>query len=387
MPPLANVISLCAVASDSATSRRMLASSVKIAEFASVVEAYDLRSLWRRLTLNNEPLPDICVLYRDDEHVIELLARIRSTPTLETIPVIIVTPQATAEDVIQAMERDADDFMVTPLVPQTIRERVHGILARRKSPSPFEAALIRGKKFIRNMEFSKAHEAFEEALQIKPNSTSALFYAGLTYEMQSDIAKAEELYKEAVRYRLNLLANQRLCAIYFKQKRFQEMQPLIEILSKYIQLPASWLCVVASHHLQIGDAAQAAKRLRQAHRAWVTDPTAENYVLLDSLMQAVQTFKTIPEIVSVCASICIDFERNRQLMERLSFMERVALGSLATQVQRFSEARFFLNKALDLAPNEAARKQIHAQLAKIYKTAGVDRLAREHARIVQETET
>ncbi len=384
MQSLANIVPLCAVASDSTTSRRMLASSAKIAEIASVIEAYDVRSLWRRLSVSNEPLPDICILYRDDKHVIELLGRIRSTPTLETLPVIIVTPQATAEDVISAMERDADDFLVTPLVPQKIRERVHGILARRRSPSPFEVALAKGKKFIRNMEFSKAHEAFEKALQIKPNSTSALFYAGLTYEMQGDIAKAEELYKEAVRYRLNLLANQRLCAIYFKQKRFQEMQPFIEILSKYIQLPASWLCVAATHHLQSGDVVQAAKRLRQAHRAWVADPKAQTYTPMDNLVEVVKTSATNPDIASVCVSICIDFDRNRQLVERLSFKERVTLGAVASQVQRYSEARFLLNKALDVAPDERTRKQIHAQLASIYKTAGVDRLAREHARIVQE---
>ncbi|MEJ5349862.1 MAG: tetratricopeptide repeat protein [Desulfosoma sp.] len=379
-----NIVELCAVASDSTTSRRMLASSAKIAEISSVVEAYDLKSLWQRLTVSHDSLPDICVLYRDDSHVIELLGRIRSTPTLETLPVIIVTPQATAEDVMHAMERDADDYLVTPLVPQQLRERAHGILARRRNPSPFEAALLRGKKYIRSGEFEKAGEAFDEALQIKPTSTSALFYAGLAFEMQGDITQAEELYKEAVQHRLNLLANQRLCAIYFKQKRYQEMQPLIEILAKYVPLPASWLCLAAIHHLQSGKAGEAAKKLRQAHRAWVADPKADSYTPLDHLIQAIQTSNANPEIISVCASVCIEFERNRKLVERLDFKERVVLGSLATQVQRYSEARFFLNKALDLAPNEEARKQIHAQLAKLYKTAGVDRLAREHARIVKE---
>jgi DNA-binding response OmpR family regulator len=68
------------------------------------------------------------------------LARIKSDPELNGVPVMMLTGERGAETVMQAMGNGADDYMVKPFRPDVLAERVSRLIERsaRASVSTWE---------------------------------------------------------------------------------------------------------------------------------------------------------------------------------------------------------------------------------------------------------
>jgi CheY-like chemotaxis protein len=58
----------------------------------------------------------------------EYLKQLRETPQYRDIPVIFVTSHATRDFLVQAMSSGAKDFVVKPILPDILKEKIHGIL-------------------------------------------------------------------------------------------------------------------------------------------------------------------------------------------------------------------------------------------------------------------
>ncbi|WP_448382848.1 tetratricopeptide repeat protein [Desulfosoma sp.] len=381
------MLSIACVCSESANARRMLASTAKLTGAVQHVESHDPRSLWRRLiSSTEEPKPDVVLLYHDNAQALALLDRIRSTPDIETLPVVVITPEATASEVIHAMERDADDYLITPVIPQILANRMGAIISRRRNPSPFEAMLLAGKKALKDRNHNLARERFESALRIKPEATSALYYLGLVAEVSGQVDEAKSYYARAAKFRMNLRAQERLCALLMRERNYNAMRPLVDNLCRYVPVSPQWLAASGLSTLEDGQVAEAVKYLHQAHRVWVAGPDdQQGYAPMEGLSRAIQQFSDHPRLRDLCLSIVLDFEKTRPLINRLDFRERVALGMVAMHVARWSEARTFFLKALDNAPDESAKRMIHERLAMTYERAGVGRLAKEHAQLSKGT--
>jgi len=58
--------------------------------------------------------------------------RIRDTPELRHLPVLMVTAEAKKENIIAAAQAGADGYIVKPFNAATLKEKVDKILARHK---------------------------------------------------------------------------------------------------------------------------------------------------------------------------------------------------------------------------------------------------------------
>lgn len=61
----------------------------------------------------------------------EVLTRIKGDPKLTETPVIMLTARKTEKDIVSALEKGADDYLVKPFIPEELLARLSRLLARR----------------------------------------------------------------------------------------------------------------------------------------------------------------------------------------------------------------------------------------------------------------
>ncbi len=62
----------------------------------------------------------------------ELLKFVRSHPVLKNLAFVMVTAENTREKVLEAIQAGVDDYLVKPLTPVQIQNKVYGVLLKRK---------------------------------------------------------------------------------------------------------------------------------------------------------------------------------------------------------------------------------------------------------------
>ena len=63
---------------------------------------------------------------------LELIRTIRSTPALAAIPVLMVTPEASKENILAAVEAGTDGYIVRPFNAAALRRKIEKILEAKK---------------------------------------------------------------------------------------------------------------------------------------------------------------------------------------------------------------------------------------------------------------
>lgn len=61
---------------------------------------------------------------------VDLVKAIRALPATKSIPVLMVTTNAAKEDILYALEAGVNDYMVKPFTPDTLREKIQGVIGR-----------------------------------------------------------------------------------------------------------------------------------------------------------------------------------------------------------------------------------------------------------------
>ena len=60
----------------------------------------------------------------------EVLSRMKSDASISHIPVIMLTARKGERDIVSALERGADDYLVKPFIPEELLARLSKLLAR-----------------------------------------------------------------------------------------------------------------------------------------------------------------------------------------------------------------------------------------------------------------
>jgi two-component system chemotaxis response regulator CheY len=60
-----------------------------------------------------------------------LLKKIRATPALSHLPVLMITAEAKKENIVEAAQAGADGYIVKPFNAATLKEKIEKILHRR----------------------------------------------------------------------------------------------------------------------------------------------------------------------------------------------------------------------------------------------------------------
>lgn len=110
------------VAEDSAMMRRILVECLKKWQY-EVVETEDGRQAWEQFQQDRFPLV-LTDWMMPEMDGLELIERIRASESPGYTYIILLTAKSEKEDLVQAMEAGADDFLIKPCDPDELRVRV-----------------------------------------------------------------------------------------------------------------------------------------------------------------------------------------------------------------------------------------------------------------------
>lgn len=126
-----------------------------------------------------------------------LLHAIRKERDVIKTPFLIITSQAEADMVMDYLTSNLEDHVVTPLLPQTIEDKMVSLLFRNLEPTEFEIHLQKAGTHMAKKRFRLAHEELDQAHNLNPRSPIVSYFRNLVYTAEGDPAKAEEAVAQA----------------------------------------------------------------------------------------------------------------------------------------------------------------------------------------------
>ncbi|MFL9877318.1 response regulator [Herbaspirillum rhizosphaerae] len=122
------------VVDDFSTMRRIVTGLLKELDFTKMAEAEDGSAAMK--ILEGGAAAITFVLTDWNMPVMDglaLLKKIRATPSLAHLPVLMITAEAKKENIVEAAQAGADGYIVKPFNAATLKEKIEKILARRAS--------------------------------------------------------------------------------------------------------------------------------------------------------------------------------------------------------------------------------------------------------------
>ncbi len=120
------------VVDDFSTMRRIVTGLLKELEFTKMAEAEDGSAAMKILETGAAPITFVLTDWNMPVmDGLALLKKIRATPALSHLPVLMITAEAKKENIVEAAQAGADGYIVKPFNAATLKEKIEKILARR----------------------------------------------------------------------------------------------------------------------------------------------------------------------------------------------------------------------------------------------------------------
>ena len=113
------------VVDDSSTMRRIIANTLKKIGYGDILEAEDGREALKKLSENQVDLV-ITDWNMPNMDGLTLVQEIRGGAN-KTLPILMVTTNAAKTDVIQALKAGVNNYVVKPMTPETLEEKIKAI--------------------------------------------------------------------------------------------------------------------------------------------------------------------------------------------------------------------------------------------------------------------
>jgi two-component system chemotaxis response regulator CheY len=118
------------IAEDFATMRRIIKNVLRQAGYEQIIEAEDGTTALRSLKSD-----DIDLVIADwnmpNMTGLDLLKAMRSDDALKDIPFLMVTAEAKKDNIIEAIQSGASNYLVKPFTPEMLREKIDQVLTNR----------------------------------------------------------------------------------------------------------------------------------------------------------------------------------------------------------------------------------------------------------------
>jgi two-component system chemotaxis response regulator CheY len=116
------------VVDQSSTMRRIIINTLNRLGFRDCHEASSARDALERLA--DEPVDLIMTDSQMPEMSgVDFIRAIRTTDAIKHVPVLMVSNSAVEDDIVAALRAGANNYIVKPFTPQTIREKIRAVVA------------------------------------------------------------------------------------------------------------------------------------------------------------------------------------------------------------------------------------------------------------------
>ena len=121
------------IVEDSPTMRQLLAFALKRIPGAEIVEARDGMDGLRKVTSDHFDLA-LVDINMPDIHGLEVIKLIRASPQHRTVPVIVISSEASPRDRERGLALGADTWLAKPFTPEQLVDTVRRVLATPRAP-------------------------------------------------------------------------------------------------------------------------------------------------------------------------------------------------------------------------------------------------------------
>lgn len=157
----------------------------------------------------------LCDLYLGEAKGFEVLNHIRNRDTQSDIPFVVITGEASKDDIVKAADLGADDYVLKPFQPQDLEKKAGLVLQKYHSPTPMIHLTRQAEKLLIRKDPEAAKIEIEKAIQLDPQSARARHLSALIYEQLGDSQKAVRILRDAIKQNPSFLKNYRALANLF----------------------------------------------------------------------------------------------------------------------------------------------------------------------------
>ncbi len=166
--------------------------------FGEVIECFDGEDA---LALVAKKPIDLIILdlYMRNISGFEVLDQVRNRDLASDLPIVIVTGEASKDEIVRVADHGADDYVLKPFQAADLEKKVVRTLNRYFSPSPLLKVIRAGDRAYLTSNFEKAQACFDAALKIDAESPRAAHGKALALEKLGRPEEALQLLREALK--------------------------------------------------------------------------------------------------------------------------------------------------------------------------------------------
>jgi two-component system chemotaxis response regulator CheY len=207
----------------------------------------------------------LCDLYMRKASGFEVLQHVRNRTIGSDIPVIVVTGEASKEDIVKASDLGANEYILKPFQADALEAKISKVLNEFFSPSTLLQLLRTGDKHIIRKDYEGAIETFRAALNIDGDSQRAKHSIAVATLLMGHEKEAQKMLeaniKEASSYYRNYVT---LANLHLKRKNVPEAIRAISMELELHPKQTARQSLLAKLMLKLGDLDGAINHFREA---------------------------------------------------------------------------------------------------------------------------
>lgn len=351
--------------------------------FADIVECFDGEDAAKYL--QKKPI-DLLILdlFMRNVSGFELLEYVRNRDIGCDVPVLVVTGEASKEEIVKVADMGAEDYLLKPFQATDLEKKITKTLNKYYSPTPLLKALRRAERAYLTTEYTLAIESFDAALKLDPASARAINGKALSLERLGRGDDAVKILNQSIAKNHSYYKNHGVLAdILLKQNKVKDaiesMRRELEINPKQPERQVQ----LAKLLLKEGDAMGAVDHYRVAlqedpKRLGALMGMGHAYAMADNLEKALYYFKRVrryhpnaTKALEAAVRCCLSANdpRKAELLlkdEKAAHPDRqdtfLLLAMLYMKQEREDDALALANELLEKDPQHPAALRIKANV-------------------------
>ena len=163
----------------------------------------------------------VCDLYMRKVDGFQVIRTVRNRDFGHDAPILVVTGEASKDDIVKAVDLGAQDYLVKPFQAEVVEERIKSMMQSYLEPSDLVRKLHKAEGLFQERRLSEAAAMFQEAVSLDPSSQRARHQLAVAVAYEGDIQRAKTLLNENIKLSKSYYKNYATLAdIAFKEKDF-----------------------------------------------------------------------------------------------------------------------------------------------------------------------